>query len=414
MARTRKQNQLVLVGASLASIIIIAAFAVSLSGIGFGFQGLTVQNQGITIGSNQKFVPIGSSIPNQGSTTFKWNSGSCFTVNGATVLGIGIANDQICVSLGNTNAALICTSSLLNTGLGSNCPVISYSKLLSDNGGNKTWQTVAGEIQEYNITQTFAVQVPAYNVGGYQSTAGYSINWLTSLSNFVWNLAYNGPNASQWQGGLYMSPLFMVIGSCLESVTSSNAGQGIANHDCSSLNGVAHDTIVPKGQGYSVQLSTNMNFGSSIPSNGFFASCESSLCVSQVNSTLQSSGNAYSPSSLFIDLTNTPVYYEIALTDLGPYGCGLLTAYTCAPVITLNYILYTLTAGTYISQSTNPSHIIVKPPQTSACATGQTEILGVCANIGTGISSFLVIVIAIVILLSAFVAAYIILTSRRR
>ncbi|MDE2233699.1 MAG: hypothetical protein KGJ90_06380 [Patescibacteria group bacterium] len=414
MARTRKQNQLILAGTALSFIIILAAVAISLSGIGFGFQGLTVQNQGITIGSSQNFVPIGTSIPKQGSTTFSWNSGSCFTVNGYTVLGVGIANDEICVSLGNTNAALICTSSLIGTGLGANCPVITYSKLLSNNGENKTWQTVTGEIQEYNITQTFAVQVPAYNVGGYESTAGFSINWLTSLSNFVWNQAYNGPNASQWQGGLYMAPLFMVISSCLESVTASNPGQGIANNQCSNINGVSHDSIVPKGQGYSVQLSTSTNFGSSIPSNGFSANCQSSLCVSQVNSTLQSSANAYSPSSLFVDLTNTPVYYQIALSDLGPYGCGLASAYTCAPVITLNYILYTLTVGTYISQSTNPSHIVVKPPQTSACPAGQNEIAGICVSIGAGIANFYLIIIGIVILLSAIMVTYLVVTGRRR
>jgi hypothetical protein len=399
----RKQKRL----AAVLSVILIAlafGFAsgmIPFSAIG-GFQGLTVANQGMQIGSSQKFVPIGTSIPNQGSTTLKWNSGSCFTINGFEVLGVGTANDEICVSLGNTNAALICTSSLLGIGNGATCPQLSYSKLTNvitnSSGTFNTWQTVTAEVQEYNITQTFAVQVPSYNLGGYQSTAGYSINWLTSLSNFVWNEAYSGQSNLDWQGNLYMSPLFMVIGTCLESVTASNPGQGIANSQCSNIYDIAHDTIIPKGQGYSVPLSSSMSFASSIPSNGFSTNCISSKCISQIKSTLQSSANAYSPSSLFVDLTNTPVYYQISLTDLGPYACGALSLYTCAPVITLNYDLYTLTAGTFISHSANPSQIIVKPPATSSCPAGQNAILGVCVNLATSGNWLIVILVFIVII----------------
>lgn len=344
-----------------------------------GFQGFTVENQGIEIGSSQQFIPIGSSIPSQGLTTFNWNSGSCFTVNGATIGGVGIASDPICVSLGNSNGALLCKSKLLGIGSGATCPTIKYSKYIKQNGAsNYEWQTVTGEIQDYNVTQTFAVQVPPYNIGGYQSTSSYSISWITSISDFVWNLAYSNATWQSWQGGLYMAPLYSVTASCLESVTASNPGQGQANQPCNQITNVAHDALVPKGQGYSVPLSTSLQFTSSLPNNGFSSSCTNSDCVSQVNSTLSQSGNAYSPSSLLTNLVNQPVYYQIAFSDFGPYGCGFLSAYTCAPVVTLNYQIYTLTVGTYLVNSTNPNTIEVLPPATSSCPSGSSSIAGVC------------------------------------
>ncbi len=383
------------IGIVVIVIILIAAVASShpntpLSGVQPGAEGLQLVNDGFQGGNSQTITAVNAAIPDSGSYTYSWLSGSAILSAGVTKTGPGSCSTLTCYGTGTFSGNFddqiqipqTQTTTLLGNVAGSSSSqTIDYNVMVN----STAHQHIVGNV----VIETTTIEFKGGGSGFQQFND--EAQWFKLYTN-VWSVQECDPtNQTACQNGyVWAAPLEAVI------TGVQQIGCDISTFNCDQSTGAtpSDDQMNPMSQGASLSLYTGV--GNSVP--------VSTLGVGNggVQQSLQSGGSPVAPDSSMSEYT----YFPVSFVNFGAYPCGIGGTATCYPDVTLTVEVYYLVIGSFLWNNPNTTKYVPTPSCSSfTCSSFIATISAWLSNPFdiAGLSIFVLVALAIVVFIVAVV-----------